>query len=231
MFRYCISIIALLICTSLLGQNEPKEAKLDSVYKKRYGLRVGVDMARVVRTLLDEDYEGIELQTDYRIKKNLYIAGEIGTEEKFEDGDATKSTSSGNYIKAGVDLNVYSNWLNMDNLIYFGFRYGFAIHDQRLQEFNFAVRDFPFDVPVVQTDLETTGLNASWMEVQLGTKVEVFSNIYIGVNVQLKLLVSESKPDNFDNLFIPGFGRTYDTSQIGAGYNYYISYLIPIKKK
>ncbi len=35
----------------------------------------------------------------------------------------------------------------------------------------------------------------------------------------------------FDNLYIPGFNRTYDFSEFGAGFGYGISYLIPIYKK
>ncbi|MFT7252531.1 MAG: hypothetical protein ACI9FW_002293, partial [Flavobacterium sp.] len=38
------------------------------------------------------------------------------------------------------------------------------------------------------------------------------------------------KPNNFDNLFIPGFNRTYD-GKFGTGFNYTVSYMIPIYKK
>ena len=48
---------------------------------------------------------------------------------------------------------------------------------------------------------------------------------------QLKRKISEDKPDNFGNLYIPGFNRTYDYSEFGVGYGYTISYLIPIFKK
>jgi hypothetical protein len=44
------------------------------------------------------------------------------------------------------------------------------------------------------------------------------------------MLLSESKPDNFANLYIPGFNRTYEGS-FGAGFNYSISYFIPLYKK
>jgi hypothetical protein len=39
-----------------------------------------------------------------------------------------------------------------------------------------------------------------------------------------------NKPSGFDNLYIPGFNRTYDGS-FGVGFNYTVSYFIPIYKK
>ena len=36
---------------------------------------------------------------------------------------------------------------------------------------------------------------------------------------------------NFENIFIPGFGRTYDSSKVGTGFSYTLSYLLPIYKK
>ena len=33
-------------------------------------------------------------------------------------------TTSGSYLKAGIDYNMYDNWLDMDNMIYAGFRIG-----------------------------------------------------------------------------------------------------------
>jgi len=30
---------------------------------------------------------------------------------------------------------------------------------------------------------------------------------------------------------IPGFGRTYDSSKVGTGFSYTLSYLLPIYKK
>jgi hypothetical protein len=44
-------------------------------------------------------------------------------------------------------------------------------------------------------------------------------------------LVSEKASDNFPNLYIPGFNKVTDGSKFGVGYNYTISYLIPIFKK
>jgi hypothetical protein len=41
--------------------------------------------------------------------------------------------------------------------------------------------------------------------------------------------MSNKKPQNFDNLYIPGFHRTYD-GDFGVGFNYTVSYFLPIYK-
>ncbi|HBY68150.1 MAG TPA: hypothetical protein DEG69_10565, partial [Flavobacteriaceae bacterium] len=75
------------------------------------------------------------------------------------------------------------------------------------------------------------GLTGHWVELIVGIKTEILNNLYLSVNLQLKRKLGEDEPDNFANLYIPGFNRTYDFSEFGVGYGYTISYLIPIFKK
>ena len=51
------------------------------------------------------------------------------------------------------------------------------------------------------------------------------------MNVQLKGRITDTKPSNYENLYIPGFNRTFDSGTFGVGFGYNISYLIPIFKK
>ena len=52
----------------------------------------------------------------------------------------------------------------------------------------------------------------------------------MGFSFRMNNLISNKKPDTFDNLYIPGFNRTYN-GNFGAGFNYTVSYFIPIYKK
>ena len=63
-----------------------------------------------------------------------------------------------------------------------------------------------------------------------GVKAKMFNNVYLGFSLRLNYLVSNKRPENFDNLYIPGFNRTYG-GKFGAGFNYTLSYFIPIYKK
>ena len=81
-------------------------------YKQEYGLRVGIDLSRPVFTILDDDYRGFELVGDYRLTEKLYIAAELGNEEKTQQEDVGQSvlydyTASGSYIKLGIEQNTY----------------------------------------------------------------------------------------------------------------------------
>ena len=70
-----------------------------------------------------------------------------------------------------------------------------------------------------------------WAELIIGIKAEILNNLFIGVNVQFKGLINETDPGDFENLYIPGFNRTYDSGRFGSGFSYNLSYLIPIFKK
>ena len=78
---------------------------------------------------------------------------------------------------------------------------------------------------------EFSGLSASWLEFVFGTKIELFANIYLGASIRLGFLVSNKEPDNFQNLFIPGFNKVTEGSKFGVGYNYSLTYFIPLYKK
>ena len=119
----------------------------------------------------------------------------------------------------------------MNNAIFAGLRYGFSTFRQELVSYEVFITDQTIPAEIRTEPQEFTGLTASWAELIVGVKTEVFNNLYLSLNVQLKRKISETKPDNFDNLIIPGFNRTYDESEFGVGYGYTISYLIPIFKK
>lgn len=200
--------------------------------KLKYGLRVGGDISKLIRSFTDNNYSGFEVNGDYRIKNNLYIAGELGIEDKHTTTNYLDVTSKGSYIKAGVDYNMYRNWLDMDNMIFAGFRIGASTFSQTLNSYSVYSTDQYWQPQFSTTDSQNfSGLTAIWAELILGIKVELFNNLYLGLNAQLKGLVNETKPTNFQNIYIPGFHKTYDSSKVGVGYGYTISYLIPLYKK
>ncbi len=221
---------SLLLSTVINAQENSKEQ--DSiVISQKYGLRVGVDLSRFLRTALDKDYQGFEVVGDYRISKNYYIAAEIGNESKVRDEENLNIEGSGTYIRAGIDYNTYDNWFGMQNSIYVGLRYGFSTFSQTLNDYTIYTNNNYFD-PDIRTDvIEESSLNASWIGLKLGIKAEIFTNLYLDINVSLRRLVSEKDPSQFENLYIPGFGRTNDFSEFGVGYGYTITYLIPFYKK
>lgn len=227
-FLLLINVI-FLFPSVLFAQAEQPVDTLD--HREKFGLRLGVDLSKPLRSVLEENYQGIEITGDYRIYKDYYVAGEIGNEKNVISEPNVTAEAKGSYLKLGVNYNAYDNWRGMENLIFAGLRYGFATFSSELQEYSIYSGNNYFE-PDVRTDpREFSNLTASWVELQLGIKVEVLNNVFLGTHVQLKKRVTQTQPSNFDNLYIPGFNRTYDDSTIGVGYGYSISYLIPIYKK
>lgn len=201
------------------------------VHKKTIGLRVGVDLFKSTRSIFDNQYSGFELMGDVRVYKDYYLALELGNEQKTTFDDNLTSKGAGSYFKLGFDYNAHQNWAGLNNMIFGGLRYGVSSFSQELVSYQIAV-EIPFFPPDLRTEpLLFEGLTVQWVELIVGVKTEVLKNLFLSLNLQLKNRVSEKKPENFDNLFIPGFGRTFENSKFGAGFGYGISYLIPIVKQ
>ena len=219
----------------IVGQLFAQETDTTATKKQRlnnsYGVRVGTDINKVIRTLTSNNYRGFEINGDYRLTKKYYAAAEIGTEKITLNENSISTTSTGGYLKAGIDYNAHKNLVGMRNLIFIGVRYGVAAFDQKLNNFNIATRNSFFENPQISSDLSNNGLTAHWAEFLAGIKAEIFNNLFLGFNVSLKFMITEDKPDGFDNTFIPGFGKTNEFSQVGTGFSYFISYYIPFYKK
>lgn len=248
MLRFIFSVLLLASFNGFAQQQQELKVKnadttttVLSVKPKydRYGLRVGVDAYRFARTFYEKGFKGLEVVADYRLTKKIYAAGEAGSVTFDIDDDRINFTAKGSYIKLGFDYNAYENWLDMNNMIYVGARYGFSTFSQRVNSYKVYQNsdvsstdetDNYFDDVTRYPGSNFSGLSAHWLEVVGGVKAEVISNIFMGFSVRLNTLLANKKPAGFDNLYIPGFNRTYDGS-FGVGINYTVSYFIPLYKK
>ena len=234
---YTISLILFFACYQMHAQEQPIDLneRDTTTYEYRYGLRVGADLSKLTRSFFETGYQGFELVGDYRISKKFYIASELGSEEKTTIEDLYDFTTSGSYIKAGFDYNAYENWYGMENMIHAGLRYGFATLRQTVNTYTIYNSDMYWGeggVPGANPDLiqQYDGLTAQWIEVVLGLKAELFNNVYLGLSVRLNRLITDTAAANFPNLWIPGFNKVTDGSAFGVGYNYTITYFIPLYK-
>jgi hypothetical protein len=202
------------------------------VKKDRYGLRVGVDLYRLTRGLYDENYKGIELVGDYRLTKKYYLAAELGSEDKTTEDDRLNTTTKGTYLKVGFDYNAYENWLDMENIISIGLRGGVSTFSQELNSYKiYNAHPYWGEMPWKDSGETFSGLTAGWIEVVAGVKVKLYNNIFVGFSLRMNTLIYDKKPsENFENLYIPGFNRTY-AGNFGAGFNYTVTYFIPLYKK
>lgn len=232
MYKYFISIVLLFITSKGFSQVfGNSEVKKDTItYKTGYGIRVGVDISKPIKAILDDSYSGFEIVGDYRVSKSWYIATELGFEEENTIEDFSNSTAKGSYIKLGANYNAHENWLDMNNEIFVGFRYGFSIFENTVNSYTPNSGNTYFSSNQITDSFSEDGLTAHWAELQLGLKAETLKNLFLGLSVSYKVGVSIDNPKNFKTLFAPGFNRVYANNS-GFGFNYTISYLIPFVKK
>ncbi len=206
-------------------------AQTDTInYKKPYGLRVGIDAFKLTKTLLDKNYQGIEVVGDLRITNKVYVAAELGNENFTIDDDHMNFTTKGTYFKVGLDYNAHKNWLDLNNMIYTGIRYGASTFSQTLNSYSIYDASNYYGENTQQSGEQFDGLTANWLEFVAGIKAEVLNNVFIGFSARLNYKIGDKKPTNFDNLYIPGFHKNYG-GNIGVGLNYTITYQIPFLRK
>lgn len=233
MCKFFTSLVLFFFVANTFAQKKSVENEaLDSmVYKSAYGLRLGLDISKPIKTAVDDAYNfGFEIVGDYRISKRFFIAAEIGYEDETSNEDYTNSTAKGSYIRLGFNYNAYENWLDMNNEILVGYRYGFSLFDQTLNSFTPNVNTTYFPANSTNVPVTSSNLNAHWSEFVVGFKVETLKNLFVSASISYKVLMSVTEPKNFKTLYSPGFNRIFE-SGTGFGFNYTLSYLIPFKKK
>ena len=196
-------------------------------------LRIGFDLFKPIKSSSDGDDLNYELVSDLQITENLYLAAEYGLIDRLIEDENINFNSNGSFLRFGFDYNMFKNWVGMDNSIYIGLRYASSNFSNKIESYNIRNSDSYFS-NTVENDFETidhSNLSGNWIEVVTGIKVEMFNNIYLGLSFRLNKLLSTKKPNNFDNLFIPGFNKVTDNNTWGSGFNYTLTYSIPLKKK
>ena len=141
--------------------------------------------------------------------------------------------SNGSFLRFGFDYNMFKNWVGMDNSIFLGLRYGSSNFSNKIESYNVRNSDAYFSnfVDNNYQTIDHSNLTGNWLEIVAGVKVETFNNVYLGFSLRLNKLLSTQKPENFDNLYIPGFNKVTDDNTFGSGFNYTLTYSIPLRKK
>ncbi len=235
---------------TITTNNQAKKESRDTLPKVKdtlpkehtFKIRFGGDLFKSVvlsefipKDSVNINYRGSEWVMDIAVYPKWYFAIEFGDEDKTQVSEQHHFRTKGTYTKIGVDWNSHQNAKGMDNMVYIGFRYGFSQHSQEVLSYQLFNRNSYWGVPLEVKDGLATGirenLSTKWVEGVFGFKAELYnSNIYVGMGAQLKFLIDNPQPDNFANLYVPGFNKILDEIAFGVGINYTLSYSIPIYK-
>ncbi len=223
--------ILIFIISSFFGVQSYAQQSSDTIKKQElYGIRVGIDINKPITTFFDNENKGLEIVGDIRILNNYYLATEIGNITKTTNEDYINFTTKGSYIKVGFNYNAYKNWIGMRNEIYVGIRYGISFFNQTLNNYTPNSNGTYFNNIPIENGTKFSSLTAQWYALVFGMKVETLKNLYLGTSVSFNKMISTKEPENFKNLYVPGFNRVF-LNNSGVSFNYTLSYLIPIIKK
>jgi hypothetical protein len=232
---YIFIFSLIFISNSLISQDVINEIDTLKKTNKKLSinkLRFGLDISKPIISSMEKDDLNLEFVGDLQVSDNLYFAAEIGSTNKLIEDENINFNSTGEYLKIGIDYNMFNNWVGMDNSIYIGLRYATSNFSNSIQTYTVRNSDSYFSNEVENNyeNITHSGLNGNWLEFLIGVKVETFNNLYLGISVRLNKLISDLKPNNFDNLFIPGFNKVTDDNTWGSGFNYTLTYSIPLKR-
>ena len=134
MLKYFISILITLFC---IANHTNATASNDSL--KKYGIRIGTDLQKIIRSASSQEYYGISSNADIRFKESIFLFSEIGNEKKMVEYSSVDSEISGNYIKLGLQFKLNKDIIGLRNLIYSSFGFGISSFDQIISRYNLSL--------------------------------------------------------------------------------------------
>jgi hypothetical protein len=199
------------------GQAAPQQKRPPYIHQ----VRVGFDISRIAFNRMFPSKQGYELQADYKLRKDLYLAAEAGFGKGNIDYDFLKYTTNGEFLRLGIEKSLFTPLSKQDfDIAFIGVRYGIGVG--RRNEAQYFVPS-PFGG-------KTKGISAAqdfvvhWAELTGGVKVELWKGLFAGWNVRGKFLIN---PKTFKELapnYIPGYGKG-DKNSI-FDFNFYLSYAL-----
>ncbi|SEK52490.1 hypothetical protein SAMN04488505_101363 [Chitinophaga rupis] len=206
-------------------KKKPVPALPDSIYEVPGGIRIGIDISRFILKVFQPYRTDVSFAGDMRIKKDLYLAAELGFHSTSHSDSNYTYKGNGIFTTVGVDWNFLQKISNKERyMIYGGIRYGFAHLNYEAPSYTIYDSYWGDKLP---GSFPKTSVNAHWVELILGLKAEVLKNFFLGWSIREKIKVSgPSKDLAFPPIVIPGFGSGTKGSQFD--WQYTVSYCIPL---
>lgn len=223
------SIIGLLIMSSLFGlpaalsaQNKTEtDAPILPLYQ---GVYVGVDVYGLAGQVLGSDFLSSEVSLEANLKNKYFPALEIGygsTDTTNDETDIHFKTSAP-YFRIGAGYNVFHKKPHLPGHFVIGARYGFSSFKYDVDAP--AMTDPVWGDTTIPLSYEGLKTNASWMEIVAALKTNVYKNLYLGLSVRYRSLISVKKNEATEPWYIPGYGKNKST---GIGITYSLIYKLP----
>lgn len=221
-------------------KKEEKKAVVDTIpfYNGTY---IGVDLYGIGSKLLGGDFMSSEISVAVNLKNRFIPTVEFGmggTDTWSETGIHYKSEPAP-FFRIGVDYNTMAKKKEKNSFLYAGVRYAFS-------SFKYDVSTMPAYDPIWGDNIGNPSLSddywggsipfdhpgmegsVQWLEIVLGTKVQIYKNFNMGWTVRMKFKTKASTGEYGAPWYVPGYGK-FKSSNMGITYS--LIYQIPYKKK
>ncbi len=194
----------------------------DTIYPN--SVRFGVEVSYPVRGIFEPATKQYEASMDLEFLPNWFGVLEGGilmVDIKREDFEYY---TNGHFFRTGINFNVLGNDALDDNdMVYIGIRYGYSKQYQGAD--NVMVSDgYWVEEPII-TSVEKVDFNVHWGELIGGVKTELFTNLFMGWSLRVRLRMSDTDETMIKPYQIGGFGR--GDNKTAFDFNYSIFYRIP----
>lgn len=216
----CISIVCAEGC---FAQVAPDTVGTDTVRNKYVptGIRIGTDLFALVRTRTGDKFHGWEVNGEIDFSR-FFLAADYGTWGWDLLSDSASYSNSGDYWRAGLDVNFLQNDPDR-NVFFLGARYGRSVFTEYLE-----VQRFDPIWGLLTDDFYHDNVNAWWLELTTGLRVKIWKIFWVGYTARFKFALTTDASDEMLPYDVPGFGRTdKDTTW---GFNYYVMVRFPLRK-
>lgn len=190
-------------------------------------VRVGADPGTFAYMLFSETRGFWEFEADMDVDR-FFVVANYGLSTYKLDEETFKYTNDGSYMRLGADMNFLNKDPNL-NVAFFGLRYSFSSFTDELEYNTSAIIQKYSGWPETIQNTSNSRVKANWFEMVTGLKIRVVKQLYLGFTLRYKLFMNTNGAEDLRPYYIPGFGKNIGTSSFG--FNYYVSYRLPFRKK
>ena len=215
--KYISSLLLLiLLSSSLPAQQQGSRVR---------GPRIGYDLASLARLYFEPERKIFTISVDYEAWQDIYPVIEFGYQNVGITRDNYNYVSNGIFGRAGVDVNILKyEESDLYDMLYAGLRYGISYMTHQADDI-FIKDDYFGDLngaSVVENQI-----NAHWISVVGGIRVELFDNFFMGWSVLANIKLAQTEDLNMVPYNIPGFGKGDKRASVVI--NYTLAYRFPLQ--
>lgn len=221
--KYYISIIFCFLSATLCAEETlvPDSTFIDRRKEVYQGIYLNLDIFNPIATAWrDGRFEG-SLSLDVDLWHRLFPAVEIGVMTADIKEETYKYETIGCFAKLGANYNFinFKSDRRFDHTFYAGFRYGYGYTKYSLTDAE--LENAYWDESGTYANLNQEA-HFGWFEVQVGTRVQIYKNFFMGVALQIKTFGHFYDKSPWFPTYISGYGKYGE--DVNFGLNYSLSY-------